>query len=184
MTIVKNCFRTFLLIVVISLSAANENARAQSVVLEKSFVVKDYNVKISFPQKWRVETKNKNPFDLQCTNGDSFASVFVFYKVDLAEGQTPQDIFHTQNEDLINKRENVKIINEEKTEMIADKQIRTMLFSAEKEGTKNYYYCNLIEFGEASDRFVWILFAAYPSYALANIETMKKIVASTVLLKK
>ena len=183
MKLIKRLIGNISLLVTTTLLVCNVNAEAQSVELEKSFVVKNYKVSISFPKKWKVETKNNNPFDLQCTNGSAFASVFVFYKVDLKKGQTPMNIFHIQNDDIIRKRSEVEIINEEKTEKLDTKKIHSLLFSAEKDGSKNYYYCNLVEFDEGSDRFVWILFTSLPSYALANLETMKKIVASTVLIQ-
>ena len=180
MKIIKRLIGTLFLIVITALSACNGNSEAISTKLEKHIIVGNYNIDISFPKNWKAETDSK-PFDLQCSNGNSYASIFVYYKVDLAEGQNPLDLFHIQNNDILSKRSNVEIINKEQTEKRDKKQIHSILYSAEKDGIKNYYYCNLVEFGEDTDRFVWVLFTAIPSYSLANIDIWKKIVASAVL---
>lgn len=149
---------------------------------EKNFVIEDYNISFSFPEKWDKVTDTQ--FDLQCTNGNSYASIFVFDKIDLAEGQTPLDVYYAQNDDIMSKRENVKIVSEEKVNDVENKQIRSIMYSGENEGLKNYYYSNLIEFEENDDVFAWILFTAMPSYVESNIEMYDSITASANIVEE
>jgi hypothetical protein len=144
---------------------------------ENTFLIKDYNISFTFPKDWSQVTKD-TPYDLQCTNGDSYASIFTYYKIDLSEGQTPLDIYNLQKDDLFSKRENVKEVSGEEVIETDNKLIHSVLYSAENDGIKNYYYCNLIEFSEDAEVFAWVVFTAIPSYAVANMNTWKTITAS------
>ncbi|MDD5111384.1 MAG: hypothetical protein PHG85_02455 [Candidatus Altiarchaeota archaeon] len=137
------------------------NEEGNTTPKENIFLIEDYDISFSFPKDWEKVTED-NPFDLQCTNSKSYASVFAYRKIDLGEGQTPLTLFESQNEDLFSKRGNVKVISEKKVSEFENKKIHSVLYSAEKEGVKNYYYCNLIEFEDA-DVFAWLLFTAVPS---------------------
>lgn len=54
------------------------------------------------------------------------------------------------------------------------------MYSAEHEGSKNYYYCNLVEFDD-EDRFMWAIFTGLPSYAEKHVEDWKAILRSVEL---
>ncbi len=141
----------------------------------------DYDLQVTFGEGW--SECEDTPFDMQCVyeDGESYASVFCYYLIDLAEGKTPADIFDEQNLAVTSKRKNVQTIEEMTERKSGDKAIRTVLFSGEKDGNKNYYYANLVEFGEEADRFAWILFSAIPSMVEKNRAEYDAIVDSMQL---
>jgi len=144
----------------------------------KTFVaVEGYDIGFSFPSGWEKVT-GKTPYDLQCTNGKSYGNVFAFHVVDLAKGQTALDIFRRQKDDLVGKRQNVEFLSDETTVEDAHTRVRSVLFSGEKDGSKNYYYANLVELKGQPDVFAWVLFTGTPSYAKQNLDVWKAIVAS------
>ena len=150
---------------------------ATNAYAETVFFINDYNINFSFSNEWENVTTD-TPFDLQCTNGQSYASVFAYYTIDLAEGETPYDIYEIQKDDIFSRREQVKKVSDEIVYEVNDKRIHSELYSAERDGVKNYYYVNLIELNEQEDLFCWVLFTAIPSYAKANIDEWKAIIAS------
>jgi hypothetical protein len=150
--------------------------------MEKIFPVGNYNIQFAFPSDWKkVED---TPYDLQCTDNNAYASIFAFAEVDLAKGQTPADIFGKQKDDLVGKRKNVEIIMDEKVEETETSRIRSLLFSGERDGAKNYYYCNLVEFKEEASVFAWVMFTSTPSYAQENMDSWKRIAASAKFVGK
>jgi hypothetical protein len=143
----------------------------------KEIAVPDSGITFTFPESWR-ELADKEPYDLQCTNGNAYASVFAFRAIDLSENTTPLDIFEMQKEDLFSRRTNVKKISETEDYLSDDARIRSELYSAEKDELKNYYYCNVIDLAGDTGAFAWLIFTAVPSYADRNLDTWKQIVKS------
>jgi len=173
----KRMITIVLVLVMVMLTACTSDTPASNTKAEKVFKIEDYNISFSFPNNWKKEMDGA-PYDLQCSNEESYACIFTYHKIDLSEGQTPLDIFNIQNDDIFSRRENVKKISEEKVDEFENKRIHSVLYSAENGGVKNYYYCNLIEFKEEADVFAWIIFTAVPSYSDAHIDEFKAITAS------
>lgn len=174
-----------IIIILLSMIMLMSCINHQSLLNEKKvFQVDDYNFKLSFPNNW-TKVDKKTPYDLQCTNGKSYASIFLYYKSDLGEEQTPLDIYNFHKNDVLNKRKNAKIISKEIVTEIENKKVRSVLYSAEKDSFKNYYYFNLIEFKEAdADIFAFIIFNAIPSYFENNTDLWKTIISSAEWVKK
>lgn len=143
---------------------------------ENTMIIEDYDVSFTFSNDWE-KVIAEIPFDLQCTNGDAYASIFTYHKIDLTEEQTPADIFNIQNDDILSRRDNTIKVSEEEMYEFENKLIHSVLYSGEKDGRKNYYYFNLIEFKDA-DVFAWVLFSASPSYSLNNIDEWNAIITS------
>ncbi|MDF2541416.1 MAG: hypothetical protein K0S47_1134 [Herbinix sp.] len=162
----------FIVLVITMLNACNRITSDS----ENVYLIEDYDVSFTFPGDWE-DTKGE-VFDLQCTDEDAYASIFVYNKIDLSEGQTTEDLFHIQNEDLLGKRENVKLVSEENTYETGNKQIHEVMYSAELDGIKNNYYFNLIEFDEEAEVFAWVLFTSVPLETKINMDTWKKIISS------
>lgn len=139
--------------------------------------VEGYDLNLTLPGNWEKVTK-ENPYDLYCTNGSAYMGMFVYYNIDLPEGETPDQIYDYQIEDLFAQRENMKIVEEKAVEVTNGKTITSTMYSAEREGTKNYYYCNLIQFEGDVDRFMWVIFTGLPSYAEKHVEEWETILRS------
>lgn len=142
--------------------------------------VDGYDIQVAMGDGWERRADEDTPFDLQCEyKGDeAYASFFYFYYVDLTDGTTAEDIFDLQNRDIMDKRDKVKIIEDVSERVCGDKQIRSMMYSAENEGCKNYYYANLVQFGTSADQFAWVLFSAIPSDMTKNQETYDSVIDS------
>lgn len=77
---------------------------------EKHFTIDNYNLQITADNTFHEDTNGD--FDLQITNNDCYISIMAYTYVDLPQDITPQDIYDLQNEDLLSKRENVKLIED------------------------------------------------------------------------
>lgn len=163
--------------VLISIALAMPGAACLKAGADEFAIVGGYDIGFSFPKGWKA-VKDKTPYDLQYTNGQSYASVFAFNPEDLAQGQTPADIFRQQREALAGKRKNVEFLSEQTVADDANTRIRSVLFSGEKDGSLNHYYCNLVELKAQPRVFAWLLFSATPSVAKRNMDVWKTIAAS------
>lgn len=130
------------------------------------FTIDYYNLSFTTPSGWE-KTDSPN-FDIQCSNQDANFSVFAFYTIDLAKDETPDDIYNYQTTDILTKRDNPELIKEMTEKEVNDKIIKTILYSAERDGQKNYYYSCLVEFKDNPDIFAWVLINGYPSYIAKN----------------
>ena len=142
---------------------------------ETVFPIDTYQLKITADSTFSEKTGGS--FDLQITNGSTYVSVMAYKHIDLPTGLTPQDVWGKQNEQLFGKRENVATVEETKTESTAQKSITHALYSAEKDGVKNYYASYLVDF-PAEQTFAWVLVTAMPSYFVENQAYLHNIVCS------
>lgn len=117
---------------------------------EKDIFLAEYNFAICLPEGWK-ELADTN-FDLQLTNGKAYLSVFVYFKNELAEYQSPLMFMKNISRNSL-AGENVRKLKEENIKELPDKEIYSVLYSAEYKGVENYYYCNLLDFKEGSDIF-------------------------------
>lgn len=142
---------------------------------ETVFNIDTYHLKLTADSTFSENTGGS--FDLQITNGHAYVSVMAYHYIDLPTGVTPQDVLEMQNEDLFSKREHVTTIEETKTESNAQQTITHGLYSAERDGVKNYYASYLVDLPEA-EVFAWVLVTAVPSYLVENQEFLHNIVCS------
>ena len=147
---------------------------------EKIFSIDNYNLQITADSTFSQE--NDSNFDLQITNDKSYISIFAFKYIDLSKEQTPLDIFDKQNEDIFSRRTEVNLIEETKSQSFSNHTITQALYSAEKDGVKNYYAPYLIDFPE-DDVFAWVLITATPSYLIDNREYLNNIVCTLITIE-
>ncbi len=88
--------------------ALREDERAE----EEVMAVEGYDIQVTLSEEW--SRQEDTPFDLQCVYDDdeAYASFFYYYYIDVADGTTAEDIFDIQNQDIIDKRDNVKIVED------------------------------------------------------------------------
>ncbi|MDR0924996.1 MAG: DUF2628 domain-containing protein [Hungatella sp.] len=132
----------------------------------------------SFPNDWKLN-EEENPFDLQCFSRfeDLSTGVFVYDNMDLGENASPEDILALQIDNMQSLRENYKFIEETKDAEIGDKRIKTVVYSGEQDGVKNYYVFSLVEFKEF-EKFAVILQTCIPSSFEKYKSTLDEIVSS------
>ncbi len=142
---------------------------------EAVFSIDGYGLQVTADSTF--EEKTGGSFDLQITNGSCYVSFMVYKYVDLPEGVTPLDAYEMQNEDLLSKRTAVKTVEETETQSIPQGTLTKTLYSAEKDGNKNYYASYLIDLPNA-ENFAWVLVTATPSYLENNRDYLHNIVCS------
>ena len=142
---------------------------------EKVYRLDDYGITVTASSAWE-ETEADN-LDLQLVNRSvgMYMSMYGFADMDLAADSTPADLFETQNSQILDNRENVQLLEELKTEEYADKTVLSILYSAEREGTKNYYRAYLLDFKE-SDKMAWVLFTAVPSVMTRHTDAVAALI--------
>ncbi len=160
--------------------ASSVESKPTSVTAERTFAVGDYGVNVSVKGDW-AKTDAEN-FDLQLSSNKYGAnlSVFVFYKVDLANGTTAEDMFDEQNDSLFESRQNVTTVSELKSETVGTKTVLAKTTSAEKNGNKNYYRTYLVD-EKDSKVFVWIMINSMPSDMEKNTEYFDGIVKNVTV---
>ena len=163
----------------ILLSAAGCSAlhKAESVFkpTETVFSIDNYHLQITADSSFQEKTGGA--FDLQITNDKAFVSIMAYKYMDLPEGLTPQNVYETQNEDLFSKRTAVTAVEEAKTQTLSQKEITYAMYSAERDGVKNYYVTYLVDI-PLEETFAWVLVTAAPSYLDNNQEYLHNIVCS------
>lgn len=144
------------------------------------FFVADYPLQVTCPYSWWQ--KEESNFDLQCKSNDSaiIMSVFSYYDIDLSVDMSRQEFFEYQNQLLLDMRENISLIEEMTETQYEDKSITSILYSAENENIKNYYYMNLVSINN-SDCFAWVLFTGMPSEINAERDTIDDILKTVKL---
>ena len=173
----KKVIVTLLLVFVVfsGCSVLNDIAPEEAV-----FSINDYHLQITADSTFQQKTGGN--FDLQITNNKAYISIMAYKYTDLPSNVTPLDVYDTQNEDLLGKRTAVAVIEEAQTQTLSQHQITQALYSAEKDGVKNYYAAYLIDLPN-EETFAWILVTAAPSYFDANRDYLHNIVCSLTTAK-
>lgn len=143
----------------------------------KAFQVSDYPIWITTPDNWEKQKKDNLDLQYMAPQGDIFLSMYVYYAIDLAEDQSGQSLFEIQNESLLSLRENVSEIEPTSSNENEEKIVYSSLYSAELDGSKNYYNFYLIEFKNTGD-MAWILFSGIPSSIEKNRDTISQIISN------
>ncbi len=138
---------------------------------EAVFSIDSYHLQITADSTFREKTGGN--FDLQIANDNAYISIMAYKYIDLPEDLTPLDVYDMQNEDIFSRRTAVAIIEQSKTQS----HITHAVYSAEKDGVKNYYATYLVDFPD-EETFAWVLVSAMPSYLDNNKEYLHNIVCS------
>ena len=166
-------------------SADNTTSPAQTAVVQSNtetdsnkLVFATNKLEFSFPNDWKLNDK-ENPFDLQCFSRfkDFTTGVYVYDKMDIAEGGSAEDKLDYHIDNIQSIRENFKLIEVTKDIDTGDKRIKTIVYSGEKDSEKNYYVFSLVEFKEF-EKFAVILQTCVPSNFEKNKSTLDEIVSS------
>ena len=147
---------------------------------EAIFSIDNYYLQITADSTFQENTGGS--FDLQITNDHAYISIMAYKYIDLPEDLTPQDVYDMQNEDLFSRRTAVTVLEEAKTQSQAKQVVTQALYSAEKDGVKNYYATYLIDLAD-EETFAWVLVTAMPSYLDDNQEYLHNIVCSLTSTK-
>ena len=142
------------------------------------FSIESYGLQVTADSTFKENTGGS--FDLQITNGSCYVSFMVYKYIDLPEGVTPLEVYDMQNEDLLSKRTAVKTVEETETQTLSQGTVTKTLYSAEKDGVKNYYASYLMDLPGA-ETFAWVLVTATPSYQEHNRVYLHDIVCSLTI---
>lgn len=147
---------------------------------EAVFSIDSYQLQITADSSFQEKTGGN--FDLQITNDNAYISIMAYKYIDLPEGLTPLDVYDMQNEDIFSRRDAVTVIEETKTQSIPRHVVAQAMYSAEKDGVKNYYATYLVDIPE-EETFAWVLVTAIPSYLNNNREYLHNIVCSLTTIE-
>ncbi|NLE31388.1 hypothetical protein GX618_03915 [Candidatus Dojkabacteria bacterium] len=149
----------------------------------KVFVVSGYDIEITCPSGWKqIDTPN---FDLKCINRNDTVNmnVFAFMQEELGEDYSAESLFTDQNQDLIAKRDNVMVLEEETVTESEGRVLYSTLFSADRDGSTNIYYINQVYFPN-SGHIAYILFNGIPSEIKRNRDTLDKILMTVKVISQ
>ena len=143
---------------------------------EKVFSIEDYGLQLTADDTFNTVADSSN-FDLYITDENVYIGVMAYKYVDLPESVTPADVYTLQNEDFFGKRTNVQKIEEEFTESISWGTKTQGLYSAERDGNKNYYATYLIDM-PGEETVSWVLISSLPSYFISHSGELDAIASS------
>lgn len=173
MNIKKNII--IMMILMVFLSGCGINTDVQDERKDKEFYIEDYGISLLVPKEWE-ECELESECDLYLTNGESYLGVMAYYLIDLPKEYTIERYYEIQNENFLSRRENVEIVEPQKTISCEGKKITTTMFSGERDGGKSYYYICLVTFDDNPDVFAYVLISAIPSKMLKQQEDMLNII--------
>lgn len=142
----------------------------------KTFEIPSYGLSFTADGDFE-EAESGGGWNIQITDGAAYFSIMAYEYADLSEGQTPEDVYRYHNEDIFSRRENVTVVTEEKGEIWNEITYLNTVYSAEKDGVKNYYSSYLVDM-EQDGIFAWVLVTSTPSYLEKNSEEFKEMVRS------
>ncbi len=148
---------------------------------EEKYVIDYYDIVVTAEGYWEDVTEGK-PFDLQLHDGSSYYSVMAYKYIDLSEGQTPEDIYHWHNSDIMSKRDNVKQFSLDLFTQMDDKCITKNEYLADYNGNRNFYMSYLVDFKE-EETFAWILVTATPTTLMKNNDKYEAMVKNVSINK-
>lgn len=129
---------------------------------------------------WQDRTPEN--FDMRCTNGQVNMNVYVHNTKDLKTGTTKKDVLNIYVKNLMGKRKNEK--KEFETEIKSnEKTIYQAVYSADNDTNKNMYSFNVVDLGEDTDTFVFVLFITTPSYGEKHLQDFNNILKTTRVLR-
>ena len=164
-----------LLAVCILWSAAGCSLFTPAEPVQKTFLVESYDLQILADDTYSEKTGGS--FDLQLTNEASYISIMAYRYSDLPEGTTPRDVYDIQNQDIFSKREAVAEMEKTETFSLPQGEAIRGVYTAEKDGSKNYYVTYLIDLPE-EETLAWVLVTALPTYYPNHKEHLDNIVYS------
>lgn len=141
----------------------------------KLFYLESYQLQILADETFREDTGGS--FDLQLTNDKSYISIMAYRYAELPEGTTARDVYDIQNQDIFGKRDAVTTVKETETATLPQGTLIHGVFTAEKDGSMNYYITYLVDL-PAQETLAWVLVTAVPSYYSSNAEHIDNMVAS------
>ncbi len=109
-------------------------------------------------------------------------NVYVHNTKDLKTGTTKKDVLNIYVKNLMGKRKNEK--KEFETEIKSnEKTIYQAVYSADNDTNKNMYSFNVVDLGEDTDTFVFVLFITTPSYGEKHLQDFNNILKTTRVLR-
>ncbi|WFO16486.1 hypothetical protein M601_001330 [Cellulophaga baltica 4] len=85
--------------------------------------------------------------------------------------------------DIMSRRENVKMEVDIYTKKYDEQTMYQAIYTADLKTNKNLYSFNVIDFGEDTDTFIFVLFSAIPSYGFQNMQTWNDILKTAKVTK-
>ena len=158
-------------------SVLNKKEEDKTPTLKLTFPIIEYGLSVKSNTDFEA-VSDKGNWDLQITNGDIYFSVMAYKTIDLAEDQTPNDVYTIQNKQLFENRENVQTVIATKNVSHQGRNITHTRYSAESDVGKNYYDSFLVTFDGNPDVFAWILATGVPSTMDEYKATIEEMVLS------
>lgn len=143
----------------------------------RTFTVKDYNVSFTVPDDWQVDMEDTE-LDIFCSNGEVSMGIYGYYTADFADDADYEDLWEYQNESDLERFKNVRKLDHDAEFESDDKELETVVYSAEYGNIKEYLYYVYAAPKEDADVFLWISFGASPSKMRDNFDVIEDIVDS------
>lgn len=142
--------------------AISPEVETPNVNVIESNVVNDYKLSFEFNPSWST-CEDLDSYDLKCQNDLGYFNVILYSKEDLKDDILPVELLAYHVEDLMAKRENPEIIEENIELTTPYAHIIGGVYSAEHNITKINYLFYVLTFTDAPDMMALVIANAVPS---------------------
>lgn len=139
--------------------------------------MQDYGVSFELPNDWHVDM-SETQLDLFCSNGDVHIGVYGYFTSDFADNTDYEDIWEEQCDSDLKRFKNVRKLDHDSEFTSTDKEIETVLYSAEYENIKQYVYYIYVKPEVDADAFLWLTTGGLPSDMRNNFDVIEGIIDS------
>jgi hypothetical protein len=147
-----------------------------------TYKVGEYPIQVTFPAGWYQDESSDSDLACRSANDAVLMSIHCIHDSNLQEGVSRKDYIDNIIQHLIEKSDNVSLLEEETERQYTDKAISSVLYSMELEGTQVSFYVSLVSIKD-SDYFLCVLVCALPSDFKANKHTIDAVFQTFQLIE-
>ncbi len=152
-----------LLLPILLLTACRGNVEKHS----EHFSLPAYGITLLTPKGWEAKPTASYDLYVSSASGSVYLGLTAFTGADLAEGETPAELFDRQVEAVLAQRNRSVDLRARKTETHADRIIHSRVCAVSAYDSTYGHYFALVEFAD-SDRMAWVFAVSSVSYAEKN----------------
>ncbi|MCI9147996.1 MAG: hypothetical protein HFG73_06980 [Hungatella sp.] len=161
--------------------AAREGEKPEDTLKETAVSI-DGSLMMAVPEGWEAY-EDPAPYDLRLKSLKGYTGVFVYSYSDFEEETRPEEVLDYQITELMYRRENVSVYQEQEIKDLEYKVITQITYVGEKDSSENIYHFSLVDF-EADKKFAVVIQSSLPDDFEDNREELNAIVESAELVKE
>lgn len=158
---------------------AQTSAEQQEEAVRETAVSADGSLIMEVREGWEVY-EDPAPYDLRLKSSKGYTGVFVYNYTDFEEGTEAGEVLDYQIEDLMSRRDEVSVYQEQKSRTLEDRIITQITYAGKKDLAENIYHFSLVDF-ESEEKFAVVIQSTLPENFESILEELNAMVESVKL---